>query len=591
MKSGLLINITAAATLCFSTFVFAAGSQPQLIEANAVELPMAGIQVTGTATDPDGDLSAVEYRVYNVNNDYDWGNWVKAEGTENFTIELKNLEAGYYRIYLRAVDAENNYDPGNGELAVAPAVFCNEYTTTNQEHVTDGRAYAQSSGFWWVITNDYFVTGTDEALGNNGTLVTTISESPEGYYFKGECPTADKTPPQITLEGGNPLQVTLGTVFADPGATAVDAVDGDVSSRIKSAGTVDTNTLGTYTITYTVTDNIGNQAEVTRSVEVTEAMACVEWENSLVEHEVAGRAYAESELVGQTCWGTFCWGGTLQTTWYATGSEEQLGTSGTAIVTLIEQPAGSGVYQTGECPQGPQPPVITSIDVEVVADDVTITGTAEDPNDDMVVVMYYINGGGFECEGTSDFSCVQEDLAPGTYQIGVQVNDSQMLSSEMQIVEVVVEEPAAAVVTLESHEISGNYLVATGTATDINNDIVAIGIVLPGPYGVDCELDGDQFSCAIDISYYNEPGTYPARVTAVDSRGEWGSAIFEFTIEDLPVCYTDTNANHGTAGRAELRYNILYYANGSGAYLGLANDVTSLEETSAGGWVKVASCP
>ena len=80
----------------------------------------------------------------------------------------------------------------------------------------------------------------------------------------------DTTAPEITLIGASPVEVDQGATFTDPGATASDAVDGVLSARIAVGGdTVDTDTLGDYTITYDVSDAAGNAADtVTRIVRV-----------------------------------------------------------------------------------------------------------------------------------------------------------------------------------------------------------------------------------------------------------------------------------------------------------------------------------
>ena len=78
----------------------------------------------------------------------------------------------------------------------------------------------------------------------------------------------DTTPPVITLNGDNPIKLTVGDTFTDPGATATDDVDGAVTVNI--SGSVDTSQAGAYTLTYTATDTAGNQATATRTVEVTE---------------------------------------------------------------------------------------------------------------------------------------------------------------------------------------------------------------------------------------------------------------------------------------------------------------------------------
>ncbi|MFC2110164.1 immunoglobulin-like domain-containing protein [Bacteroidota bacterium] len=81
---------------------------------------------------------------------------------------------------------------------------------------------------------------------------------------------ADTIAPVITLLGSATINITLGDSFTDPGATAADDTDGDITANIVVAGdVVDTNTAGTYIITYNVSDAAGNTAtEVTRTVKV-----------------------------------------------------------------------------------------------------------------------------------------------------------------------------------------------------------------------------------------------------------------------------------------------------------------------------------
>ena len=76
----------------------------------------------------------------------------------------------------------------------------------------------------------------------------------------------DDTAPVITIIGLNTIEIVKGLTYTDAGATATDDFDSIVS--IVTAGAVDTTTLGTYTITYTATDNAGNTATATRTVTV-----------------------------------------------------------------------------------------------------------------------------------------------------------------------------------------------------------------------------------------------------------------------------------------------------------------------------------
>jgi chitinase/chitodextrinase len=75
------------------------------------------------------------------------------------------------------------------------------------------------------------------------------------------------TPPII--KGCNNVQILIGSVFdSKKGVTAIDKEDGDISSKIKIEGTVDTQKIGTYTLTYSVVD-LGNlTTKVIRTVQV-----------------------------------------------------------------------------------------------------------------------------------------------------------------------------------------------------------------------------------------------------------------------------------------------------------------------------------
>jgi hypothetical protein len=56
--------------------------------------------------------------------------------------------------------------------------------------------------------------------------------------------------------------------FVDPGATAVDACSGDISSAIRVTGTVNVNCPGDYTLVYKISDDENNRARVSRVVTV-----------------------------------------------------------------------------------------------------------------------------------------------------------------------------------------------------------------------------------------------------------------------------------------------------------------------------------
>src|SRR5207249_669514 len=77
---------------------------------------------------------------------------------------------------------------------------------------------------------------------------------------------ADTTRPLITLNGTDPLTVECHSSFTDPGATATDACAGSLA--VMTSGSVNANTPGAYTLTYTATDPSGNSTSATRIVNV-----------------------------------------------------------------------------------------------------------------------------------------------------------------------------------------------------------------------------------------------------------------------------------------------------------------------------------
>ncbi|MDD3284777.1 MAG: DUF2341 domain-containing protein, partial [Patescibacteria group bacterium] len=74
----------------------------------------------------------------------------------------------------------------------------------------------------------------------------------------------DNTHPVITILGDNPISVEHGSSYVDAGATALDNVDGDLTDEINTINNVNTNTLGSYSVSYVVSDSSGNTSTSTR---------------------------------------------------------------------------------------------------------------------------------------------------------------------------------------------------------------------------------------------------------------------------------------------------------------------------------------
>jgi choice-of-anchor A domain-containing protein len=80
-------------------------------------------------------------------------------------------------------------------------------------------------------------------------------------------------PPTLSLVGPATQALECNTVYTDPGARANDVCDGDLTGAIVRTGTVNASVLGSYPLTYNVTDPQGQSAApVSRSVVVSDTL-------------------------------------------------------------------------------------------------------------------------------------------------------------------------------------------------------------------------------------------------------------------------------------------------------------------------------
>jgi len=132
----------------------------------------------------------------------------------------------------------------------------------NGDGITDILWRKGSSNYLWYMHADGTHTYKKISGKSSGYLVADgISTSPSAE---------DTTPPVITLNGDARIILNINDPFRDEGASAYDDMDGIV--EVTTSGTVDVNTVGIYTLTYSAIDTAGNSAdEVVRTVVVKEA--------------------------------------------------------------------------------------------------------------------------------------------------------------------------------------------------------------------------------------------------------------------------------------------------------------------------------
>lgn len=99
---------------------------------------------------------------------------------------------------------------------------------------------------------------------NNSVRITMSTDG--SYYCELVDNSKDVTAPELRLNGDAQITMAVGTEFVDPGYTATDDYDGDVTDKVVISGTVNNAKAGTYELTYTVSDTAGNTTSKKRTI-------------------------------------------------------------------------------------------------------------------------------------------------------------------------------------------------------------------------------------------------------------------------------------------------------------------------------------
>ena len=76
----------------------------------------------------------------------------------------------------------------------------------------------------------------------------------------------DNIAPEIILKEDSKKSYLIGTEYKEPGYSASDNYDGDITDKVEITNNINKNNPGDYEIIYVVTDSSGNMTEVTRNV-------------------------------------------------------------------------------------------------------------------------------------------------------------------------------------------------------------------------------------------------------------------------------------------------------------------------------------
>jgi prepilin-type N-terminal cleavage/methylation domain-containing protein len=142
-------------------------------------------------------------------------------------------------------------------------------TTVNEENITNllGLSNANYSDIKIVNKEDTLIVTISGKGKWAGLVACGTYQNMSVYNSTSECST-DLIPPVITITGDNPVNIFINSTYIDEGATAIDDKDGDLTSKIVTIGTVNPSIPGSYNITYSGSDAVGNTRTVVRTVNV-----------------------------------------------------------------------------------------------------------------------------------------------------------------------------------------------------------------------------------------------------------------------------------------------------------------------------------
>ncbi|MAU09760.1 MAG: hypothetical protein CL607_08065 [Anaerolineaceae bacterium] len=376
----------------------------------------------------------------------------------------------------------------------------------------------------YVVTYD-----VADGSGNNAvqqTFTLTVQAAP------------DTTAPVITLLGDNPLAVEAGGTYTDPGATASDDVDGDLTSSIVIGGdTVDPNTIGSYSVTYDVSDSSSNSAvQQTRTVNVADTTIPVITVNPATQTITEGDSYTPPTVTASDSFE-----GDLSDSVVTGGDTPDPNTVGTYVVTYdVADGSGNNAVQktfrlTVQAAPNVPPTANASIDRTVIDTDnsgselVDLNGTDSSDSDGSIASYSWVENSAEIATGATP----QVDLSVGVHVITLTVTDDDGGTDTDDVTITVAAPPNAAPIVFspgnpafyEGQTVS--LLISAYDAEDGTS--LAFGATgLPSDLSINPSTGEITGTLGFDAA-----NTYSVTVTATDSDTDEGSVTFTLVVNDV----------------------------------------------------------
>ncbi|MDB2663881.1 Ig-like domain-containing protein [Porticoccaceae bacterium] len=233
------------------------GPEITLIGASEVEVDYGVAYVESGATAEDVCDGQVQVQISGVVNEF-------KVGTYALTYDAVDGQGNSGVSKVRTVHVVDNVGPVVTILGESPVYHEQGTPYTDQGAIAvdaaDGEFFVGALGSVNVqVAGSYILTY--RAVDISGNL-SNIAER--------EVIVEDTQGPVIVLNQGSEFRHEQATEFVDPGATAYDLVDGDMTEFIVTEGTIDVDVAGQYSLLYRVADLKGNDSSATLSVTVSD---------------------------------------------------------------------------------------------------------------------------------------------------------------------------------------------------------------------------------------------------------------------------------------------------------------------------------
>jgi len=135
-----------------------------------------------------------------------------------------------------------------------PSLVC-----SGKNYIEEG--YTANDNYDGDITNNVIITELNDSI-----LYSVMDSSGNESKLERKLVIGDNEVPSIILNGSSIINLYLGERYYEPGYTASDNCDGDITGNVVVTDYVDTSKIGSYTVKYEITDSTGNKNSTERTV-------------------------------------------------------------------------------------------------------------------------------------------------------------------------------------------------------------------------------------------------------------------------------------------------------------------------------------